>query len=347
MKKIVFGMIAAAALFAAGCASTNQTANSNANAKPDSNSGVSVAGKKTTIVDWQGRSFGAKPMPDWLEPAMRGDFTSYKASAGKNSSSDVFKCNSYEAGAADLRSAQMRANMAYARTVARELQQSISVFAAEQARAGNITDATRQGIEEVTKTHSEAEITGHERVIEFWQEKIEEDPLTGEKTKTFAIYQIYQIPANTWAQTTAKYVKSVLGNKQEDLSLEQDFVKDLVSEMMADARHPVVLDQKTKEQQVEINKKMADFQLEIQKELAPAQQQAASDQALLQIMNEGKINQEKIIQDAKTERIKANADARKMAYASGNPVYAQAATITAEDKAWADAEAAALELLGY
>lgn len=345
MKKIVFGMIAAAALFTAGCASTNHAAN--ANAKPDSNSGVSVAGKKTTIVDWQGRDFGAKPMPDWLEPAGRSDFSVYKASVNMSDSKDYFIYSAYEMGAVDLRSATMRAETEFARTIARELNRNISVYSAESTKNGSMNEATRSAIAEETETQSHVKVSGARRAVRFWQEKIEEDPLTGSKTRKFAVYEIYQIPANTWAQTTVKYLTDVIGKLPEELKPEEQDVRDSISRMRKNAEFPTVMSQEEKRQSVELNKKMADFQIEIQKELAPAQQKAASDQALLQIMNEGKINQEKIIQDAKTERIKANADARKMAYASGNPVYAQAATITAEDKAWADAEAAALELLGY
>ena len=56
----------------------------------------------------------------------------------------------------------MRANANYARIVARELQQSINVYAAEKARSGSMTDTTKQAIEEVTQTQSNVEITGHE-----------------------------------------------------------------------------------------------------------------------------------------------------------------------------------------
>ena len=142
----------------------------------------------------------------------------------------------------------------YARTIARELQQSINVFAAEQARAGNISDATRQAIEEVTQTQSNAEITGHQKATEYWQQVVEVDPVSGEKKSSYIVYHIYQIPANTWAQTTAKYVKQVLGGVADELSPEQDFVKNLVGQMMNDARFPTVMSQEEAKQKAEINK---------------------------------------------------------------------------------------------
>lgn len=337
MKKILIGFAAIAALMATSCGSTSGVS-SNASTKPASNSGVTVAGKETVVVDWDGRTLGTEATPAWLAPAVRGDFSAY-ISAFKKKDSDVYRRST--GTGADVRAATMRADMAYARTIARELQQSINVFAAEQARAGNISDATRQAIEEVTQTQSNAEITGHQKATEYWQQVVEVDPVSGEKKSSYIVYQIYQIPANTWAQTTAKYVKQVLGGVADELSPEQDFVKNLVGQMMNDARFPTVMSQEEAKQKAEINKQMAD----VQASLAPAQQKAAAEQELAKIMQSGKTERAKIAADASVKKTEAVADAKKAAYLSGSPVYESAATVTAADKEWADAEALAASIL--
>ena len=337
MKKIIFGTVIAAALFATGCATTENSAKSLPIEKK-SGTGVKIDGIETTVVDWDGRTVGTEAIPLWLSPAVRGDYSVY-INTFKKKDSDIFR-NSTGYGA-DVRSATMRADMAYSRKIARELQQSINVYAAEQARNGNLGDETRQAIEEVTKTQSDAQITGHQKTTEFWQRIITIDPLSGEKTSQYIVYQIYQIPAATWAQTTAKYVKNVLGVLSEDLTPEQDFVKNMVNEMLHDARFPTVMSQEEAKQSAEINKKIADAQIS----LMPEEQKAAANQALAQIMQNGNTERTKILADAKTEQTKAVADAAKMAYASGNKVYQSAATITAADKEWTDAAAMAASIL--
>lgn len=337
MKKILIGFAAIAAIMATSCGSTNNVT-SNSSIKPASNSGVTVAGKETVVVDWDGRTLGTEATPAWLAPAVRGDFSAYIA-AFKKKDGDVFRRST--GTGADVRSATMRADMAYARTIARELQQSVNVYAAEQARSGNLSDATRQAIEEVTKTQSNAEITGHQKATEYWQQVVEVDPVSGEKKTSYIVYQIYQIPANTWAQTTAKYVKQVLGGIADELSPEQDFVKGLVSEMMHDARFPTVMSQEEAKQKAEINKQMAD----VQASLAPAQQKAAAEQELAKIMQNAKTERTKIAADASVKKTEAVADATKAAYLSGSPVYQSAATVTGADKEWADAEALAASIL--
>ncbi len=340
MKKMKFNLATSIILgvLITSCATTGTTAKTTDVGKTSSSSNVSIAGKKTTIIDWDGRTLGTEAIPAWLTPAALDDYSLYKT-AYKISDSTV--CKSSEGIGADVRAATMRADMNYSRKIASELKQSINAFSAEQARAGNITDKTREAIENVTKVQSDVEITGHQKAIDFWQQVIEEDPLSGEKTSKFIVYQIYQIDAKTWSLTTAKYVKEVLGKIDDELSPEQDFVKGLVAQMMEDARFPTVLSQEEARAKAEANKKMAD----VQAALAPAQQKAAADQALLQIMQDGKTERTKIIAESKTAQTAALADATKTAYLSGNPVYQSAATITAADQDWADAEALAASIL--
>ena len=111
--------------------------------------------------------------------------------------------------------------------------------------------------------------------------------------------------------------------------------------MMHDARFPTVMSQEQAKQSAEINKQIAEAQIG----LMPAEQKAAADQALAEIMQNGITNRTKIMADSKIAQTQAVADASKMAYASGNPVFSSAATITGADKEWADAEALAASIL--
>ena len=141
--------------------------------------------------------------------AVCGNFTKAKTHFGIDG--DVFKLS--VGYGADVRAAQMRATANYARTVARDLQQSIKAYLADKARSGSMTDASKQATEEVTQTQSHVEITGHE---------------------------------NKGVRTTSKYLKSVPGELPEDLTPDEKDVRDMVKTMMDDARHPTVMTQQEK-----------------------------------------------------------------------------------------------------
>lgn len=340
MKKIKFTLMTSIIIgvLITGCATTGTAINNTGAGKNGNGANVNIKGKQIDVVDWSGYTLNGPAIPEWLGPAQRNDFVLYK-SAYKIDENIV--CKTSVGIGADVRSATMRADMYYSRKIASELKQLINNFAAEQARAGNVSDKTREAIENVTKVQSDVEITGHQKAIEHWQQIIEEDPLTGERTSKYIVYQIYNIDAKTWTRTTAKYVKEVLGAIDNELTPEQDFVKGLVAQMMKDAREPIALEQEVARAKAEANKKMAD----VQAALAPAQQKAAADQALLQIMQDGKTERTKIIAESKTAQTEALADATKTAYLSGNPVYQSAATITAADQDWVEAEALAASIL--
>ncbi len=335
MKKTVFMAVSAigALLALASCASIP---NAPQNSAP-SNSNVKVAGNKKYIRDWTGSSLGTEAIPDWLGPALLGNFDKARAHFGIDG--DIIK--SSEGSGADYRAAQMRANANYARKVARELQQSIAVYAAEKARTGSMSEATKEALEEATQTQSHVEITGHENKADFWQIIDEEDALTGKMQRKCVFYQIYVIPAKTWARTTGKYLKSVLGELPEDLTPEEADVKEMIKTMMDDTRHPKVMTQKEREQELEYSRRMLDAQVD----LAPAKQKAAAQQELLKLAQEGKTERAKISADAQTKQVEARADANATAYLSGNKSLQAAKTITPADENWLDAMETAFSLI--
>ncbi len=300
-------------------------------------SGSIIAANKTYIRDWKGRTLGTKAVPAWFAPAMLGDFE--QAKMHFKIDGDIFRTS--EAVGADVRSAQMRADMNYARKIARELQQSINVFAAEKARSGAIDSKTKQAIEEVTQNQSHVEITGHEKKAEFWQMVDVEDALTGKITRKYVLYQIYVIPAKTWARTVGLYVRKVLGELPEDLTPEEKDVRDMMKQMMNDARHPVAMTQQEKKQELEYSRKMMDAQVK----LAPEKQKAAAKQELVKIAQNAKTDRTKILADAKTKQVETKADALTTINLSGNKAVQNAATITAEDENWLEAMEVAMSVI--
>lgn len=325
MKKVLLGTaaLAAAAIFMTSCGTT-ATVSANAEVKSTSTSKDELPPSRQ-VYEWQGMDVGVEKSPKWLKDAVLNDYSTY-ISTYKKPEGDAYR-NSMGYGA-DVRSATMRADMAYARTIARELQQSVNVYAAEQARAGNLSDQTRQAIEEVTQTQSNAEITGHQKATEFWQRIISTDPISGDKTSQYVVYQIYEIPAKTWAQTTAKYVKQVLGGVPEELTPEQDFVKGLVGQMMQDARNQTVLTPAQAKQSAEINLKVSNAAASAK---TPEEKKEAAEQVVAQAMQ--------------SDNVKVSSDVAKTAYESDNPVYKTAVTITSDDNDWAQAADLAISTL--
>ena len=343
MKRLWIAALAAGVMGAAltCCATTGGTgaaADSAAVKKAQNESGVTVQANKTYLRDWTARSLGGEARPAWLAPAFLGDYGKYNTQFGLG---DDYVVRVSTVSAADVRGAQLRADIGYARALAKELQQSVNNFVADSTRSGAIDKATCEAIQEVTKAQSSVEITGHEKRTEFWHIVDEEDALSGKTTRKCVLYQVYVIPATTWARTTATYLKKVLGDMPEDLSPDEQYVADLVGQMMQDARHPTVMTQKQKEQELALSKKMVEAQID----LAPAEQKAAAQRELVKIVQDAQTERTEIRNKAQTQQVQSLAEAQTMAAMSGNPVVQSAALITPADKEWLDAESLAMSIL--
>ena len=339
MKRLWIAALAAGVMGAAltGCATTKDTSDA-AVKKARDESNTTVQANKTYIRDWTARSLGGEARPTWLAPVFLGDYEECKKKFGIG---DEYVVRHSLASAADERGAQLRADLDYARRIAKELQQSVNNFAASRTRSGAIDQATCEAIEEVTKAQSSVETTGHEKRTEFWHIVDEEDALTGKMTRKCVMYQVYVIPAKTWAKTIKTYLEKVLGDMPENLSVDEQFVADLVVQMLDDARHPTVMTQKQKEQELELSKEMVKAQID----LAPAEQEAAATQALTKIMQDAKTERTAIRNNAQTQQVKSLAEAQTMAAMSGDPVIQSAATVTPADKEWLDAASIAMSIL--
>src|SRR5574344_236881 len=350
MKKIIsVALIAFAVIVATGCASTNTAEKSAVQAEKKTNAnGVEVAGYKTTIRDWSGRTVGTEAVPGWLEPATRGNFTKFIAQNDLSGSSSEYRLAVFDAGTADVRGAEMRVEMAYARKIARELSQSINTWAAQSTNSGSLDTKTRDAISERTQTQSTAEITGHKQIYQFWQ-IVEIDDGSGKTEKHAIIYQIYQINPDAWAKTVAKYIKQVVGDLPNDVTVEQSQVNDMLKTMMNDAHNPIELTQQQQKQALEADKKMLDLDAKSKEkdiDLKDEQLEKEKQLALVTISQNGETERTKIRTDAATAQTKSLADAKAVAYASGNPVAQQAASITKDDADWVNAMSLAQNILG-
>lgn len=343
MKRLWIAALAAGVMGVAltGCATTSGTvaaADSAAVKKAQDDNNTTVQANKTYIRDWTARSLGGAAIPDWLGPAFLGDYKMYKKNFDIG---DEYVVRVSPVSAADVRGAQLRADIGYARQIAKELQQSATNFVADRTRSGAIDKATGEAAEEVLQAQSSVEITGHEKRTEFWQIVDEEDALTGKMTRKCLMYQVYVIPANTWALTTATYLKKVLADFPEELSRDEQFVSDLMMQMLENARHPTVMTQKQKELELELSNEMMKAQID----LAPAEQKAAAQRELVKIMQDAKTERTAIRNNAQTQQVESLADAQIMAAMSGNPVIQSAATVTPADKEWLDAASLAMKVL--
>ena len=325
MKRLWIAALAAGVIGVAltGCATTNR---------------MTVQANKTYIRDWKSRSLGSEARPKWLGPAFLGDYEVYKKHFNIGDEY-VVRCSTVTA--ADVRGAQLRTDIDYARTIAKELHQSVDIFLSNQTDSGAIDEATRDAAKEVLKAQTSVKITGHEKRTEFWQIVDEEDELTGNMTRKCILYQVYVIPANTWMTMAMGYLQNVVATFPKELSSDKKFVNDLVEQMKEDARHPTVMTQKQKEQELELSKKMVEAQIN----LAPAEQEAAAKRELVEIMQNAKTERTAIRAEAQTRQVESLADAQIMAASSGNPVIQSAATVTPADKAWLDAASLAMKVL--
>lgn len=340
MKKILTGIAASALLMLlASCGTTSNAAKTEETAKAVlSESNTEIAANKMYLRDWTARSMGGAARPAWLQALFLGDDNQYKTQF--NVSDDAIIKTNYIT-AADVRGAQMRADMQFARQIAKDLQQSIFNSSAQQSRAGKIDEPTKDAIMEVTQAQSSVELSGLEKRTEFYHIEDEQDALTGKITRKCVLYQVYVIPQTTWARITATYLKKILGDMPEELSLDEEAVMNMVNTAIADNHHPVVMNQKQKEQELEYSAAMAQAQVNLE----PEKQKAAAQQELVKIVQDGKTDRTKIAADAKTKQVQSLADAQTMAVLSGNPAVASAATVTPADANSIEAQQIAYDIL--
>jgi hypothetical protein len=328
----------------------------------ENESGVTIAAIKTKILDWQGRTARAPAIPQWIADIQLNRFDN---AAGELSEQDIGSSiyRGLTISGPDLRGAQMRTDLNFARTIARELQQSINVFLASSSNG--MPQGTTEAMKELTQTKSQVELSGARQVAEFWQTVESEDPTNGRKTRETILYRMYGFKREDWAAITGGFVQKILDQLPARQRPEEKDVADMLAAMLGDARHPVELSQKEKEMQLAAQDRMVNAQID----LMPAEQRRAAQMELAKLYADTSVtlnrqNSERAItlneqnNQALTQRTQAVAqsaaeqvnavsqsNAERAAYSSGSPVLQTAAATTAADKPLVDAAKVAARII--
>lgn len=201
-KKMVFVIAATAAFAVCGCASQQAAAARTA--------AVSEAAEKTAnnqkVLDWANRGLGEKASPEWLLPAIRGNWTVFKQD-WQVSGDKVLKVG--VSRAPRLNAAQTIADVQYAARLASQLKQSVLTKAAITLGSNDEFNVVQDAATKAVVT-----ITGQERLCDFWQ-LIETTDSNGKKTSAYNYYVVYACDTEVWSQLVAKYLYEVTGQVQD------------------------------------------------------------------------------------------------------------------------------------
>jgi hypothetical protein len=167
---------------------------------------VSVQAARTAsdmeILDWKSRGLGEIASPEWLLPAVRGDWSAFRRSWNVGEGK-VLKVGI--AQGPSLNAAQTIADVQYAARLAGELKQTVLTRAAISLGSDGEFDVVNDA---ATKTL--VSIAGQERLTDFWQ-KIETSGEKGKKTVVYNYYVVYACDEAVWSQLVAKYLFDVVG----------------------------------------------------------------------------------------------------------------------------------------
>jgi hypothetical protein len=264
---------------------------------------------RSTVIDWSDRTIGEASIPLWLKPLIKGNAGPVKSEFGINPTSRVkFSL----AQRANRDEARVQAALLFNAQIATELKTYVMTAASQTLNEGQ-TDI----VEEIT-TATKINITGNERVADFWQLVETEDPSTRIKTREYVYYVAWAMPQATWTALTRKYLNDVIG-KIPDRQVQTN---------MANAYNDI---QAAADRETEMTD--AEFQQKLR-----LQEQAAKD---AQARDMAKINSQTastaaLAQVAQTQA-EAEARARYAAYKYGDPATAAAAATTAGDIDWISA----------
>jgi len=238
VKSVALLSMTAAALLILGCAGAPAPAGQGF--APMAESGVTVQGVDTVIIDWQGRAAGGPSVPAWVRYI--GVYNDNDAAA---------RSLGHEAGGVgapihrnivrhgpDLRGAEMRADIALSRDLARELQQNVQVHLA--SAANSMSGPTTEALGERVQATSEVRIAAMPRIATFWQVVEIREPNRPPRRETI-LYRLYRIDAANWQSITQGYLQDVLGGLPVYLSPEQAQVQEMLVHTLQQSRAQEVL----------------------------------------------------------------------------------------------------------
>jgi hypothetical protein len=314
MKKIIrfIAALGIAALITAGCASAPA---SPAAAPPptakeiqreQSANNVDTQARHSTVIDWVNRTVGEDPVPLWLKPLIKGNSGPVKQEYGINPNARVkFSL----AQRANREEARVQSGLIFNAQIAQELKTYVMTAAGQTLDEGQIDI-----VEEIT-TATKINITGNERVADFWQLVETEDPGTKIKSREYVYYVVWAIPQATWTALIRKYVNDVIGqlpDRQVQINLANAY-----GDIQAAADRENEMTDTEFQQKLRLQEQAArDAQ---ERDMARINQQTAQTAAAAQV--------------AQTQA-QEEARSRRAAYRSGNPAVAAAAATTAGDIDW-------------
>jgi len=310
MKKslIIAVVIVLAAIIAAGCTGAPSSREDIRGQQSAAN--VNIQANSSTILDWSNRNLGEESVPAWLKPLVRGNTQVVKQEFSLNSAARV----KYSlAQRANRDEARVQAGLLFAAQIANELKQYV-VTAASQ----NLDQGQMDIVEEIT-TATKINITGNQRVTDFWQLVETTDNNSGARVREYLYYVVWSIEESIWSQLVRKYVNDVIGQIPDRRVQTQ--VANAFGEIDAASKR---------------EREMSDAEFQ---QTIDLRYRAASD---AQSREMARINSGTTVAVAQAE---ADSRARYAAYRSGNPTVAAIASTTADDIDWISALATAGKVL--
>jgi hypothetical protein len=206
MKKQIWIAAGITAAFIAGCASKPADTAAMPTAaevrrEQDANN-VDTRPLASKVIDWSGRSLGEGAVPLWLKPLIKGNSGPVKAEFGIDPGARV-KFSLAQRQNRD--EARVQAGLLFAAQIASEFKTYVMTAAGQTLDEGQIDI-----VEEIT-TATKVNITGTERVADFWQLVETEDPAARIKNREYVYYVVWAMPQATWTALTRKYVNDVIG----------------------------------------------------------------------------------------------------------------------------------------
>jgi hypothetical protein len=158
---------------------------------------------KQRALDWKDRGLGEDASPDWLLPAVRGNFSIFKRD-WQITGDKVLKLGVTRAG--QLNAAQTIADVQYAANLANQLKQSVLTRAAISLQSDDQFATTRDAA-----TKANVVLAGQERLTDFWQ-LIETTDSQGRTSKAYVYYVVYACDSEVWSKLVAKYLYDIVDN---------------------------------------------------------------------------------------------------------------------------------------
>jgi hypothetical protein len=310
------------AVIMAGCASKPEAApaavlTEKEVIKEQSTNNVETRPMRSVVIDWNNRNLGENAVPQWLNPLIRGNSEAFKSVYSVNPDSRI----KYSlARRANRDEARVQAGLLFAAQIANELKQYVMTGAAQTLDEGQIDI-----IEEIT-TATKVNITGTERVTDFWQLVETEDPASGANSREYIYYVVWAMPQATWTALTRKYVNDVIG-KIPDRAVQTN-VANAYADIAAAANREIEMSDAEFQQRLRLQAQAAKDAQE--REMAKINQQTIQNQAMAQTAQ---------------EQVRAEARARYAAYKYGDAATAAAASVTASDFDWISALSAASDVV--